>query len=229
MDKKNKEYQYYLFGEEQIFSFAILKSKDGFVLAPRIKGKNCHLTIYVKDDKIMSHTTIVTGQKRKYDNHIEITKTDFVQGILNQFKNSVKPYWKRQKCMTLSDEFKESVFQKSGIFTKEVDFLKLSSLNNDIEILKENIIKRTKIVKLLGDEFPIGFSRKRILVPINNKQMLSLHENAFKETFDFILDSLGINNFYEQFFNTTEGKDILCNIKKNFEVSNLFPNDIDNE
>jgi len=228
MNKRKKEYQKYLLGKELLFTFVIVESKDGYILVPRNEGKDCHLTIYVKDDKIMSHTTIVNGEKREYTNHTEITKTDFVKGILDQFKNNVKSYRKKQKCMTLSDEFKEAVFQKSGIFTQEVDFLKLSSLNNDIEILKENIIKKIKIAELYGDSFPIGFNKKRILVPINNKQMLELHESTFQNTFDFILESLGIKNYYEQFFNTSEGKKILTNIQMLIDDS-TFLDDIKNE
>lgn len=226
MNKRKREYQNYLFGEEILFSFVYSKSKDGLVIAPRIKGKNCHLTIYLKDDKIISHTTIVDGGHKEYWNHNEITKTDFVQGILKQFKNSVKPYRKRKSCRTLSDEFKETVLQKTGLFTTEVDFLKLSSINDDIEILKDKVIKKTKIIDLLGDQIPIGFGRKRIFVPINNKQMMALQEDTFQKTFDFILESLGITSYYEQLFNTSEGKQILSDLKKLVGDSTILTDEV---
>ena len=229
MNKRKREYHKFLFGEEVLFSFVYSKSKDGFVISPRIKGKNCHLTIYLKDDKIISHTTIVDGEHKEYRNHNEITKTAFVEGILNQFKNSIKSYRKRKSCRTLSDEFKEAVLLKTGLFTTEVDFLKLSSLNNDIEYFKEKIIKKTRVVDLLGDQIPIGFGRKRIFVPINDKQMIALQEDTFQKTFDFILESLGIITYYEQFFNTSEGKQILSDLQELVGDSTTITDEVEDD
>jgi len=137
MKKKKREYQNYLFGEEILLSFVLIESKDGHIMAPRIKGKDCHLTIFIKGDKIFSHTTIVDGEDKVYLHSHEITKTELVTNILNKFKNTIKPYSMKKRCRTITEEFLEKVFKKTGMFTTDVDFLKLKNLQEDIEFTKK--------------------------------------------------------------------------------------------
>ena len=217
---KKKEYQNFLFGEDIVFSFVLVESKDGHIMAPRIKGKNCHLTVYVKDDKIFSHTTIAVGKDKEYLHRHEISIVELGTKILDKFKNTVQLYKEKKKCKTLTCDFVEKVFEKTGMLTTEVDFLKLKNLQEDIEFTKKAILKRTKIRDLMGTKFPIGFSRRKIFVVINEKQMLVLHPNVFQETFDFILESFGMNRYFEEFFSTSEGKQILSNIQKLTETIN---------
>jgi len=81
-------------------------------------------------------------------------------------------------------------------------------------------LKKTKIKDLRGTQFPIGFSRRNVFVPINEEQMLVLHPDVFQETFDFVLESFGINKYLEEFFSTPEGKQILSNVQKLAETTN---------
>ncbi len=215
--KRQREYQNYLFGDKTILSFVITESKDGQIIIPKIKGKDIHLTIYVKDDKIISHTTISDKSKREYKHHYEISKTDFVSGILGDlqtFTNRFRKYRKNQRCMTLSEEFLDKIIQKTGKLETDVDFLKLMSLEEDIEILQKGVLKKTRISELRGTFLPIGFGRRKIFVPVNDKQMIVLKKNFFQQTFNFILDSLGITYYLDEFFSTPEGKKILEEVKE---------------
>lgn len=215
--KRQREYQNYLFGDKIILSVAIIESKDGHIIVPKIKGKDIHLTTYIKDEKILSHTTISDKEMREYKNHNEILKTDFVQGIIGDYKTFRKRFRKyrnNQKCMALSEEFLQKILQKTGKLETDIDFLQLLSLGEDIEILQKQILKKTRISDLRASLLPIGFGRRRIFVPVNDKQMIVLKENFFQQTFDFILDSLGISSYLEEFFSTPAGKKFLSEAKE---------------
>ena len=215
---KKREILKFLFGDEIIISFVISQSKDGYVFAPRIKGLDFHLTTYVQQDKIISHTTIVDKSKKEYSNQHEIAIKDFIKGILESLElirnKSIKSYSKFKKCRTLSNEFAEILYKKTGLLQTDVDFMKLQSLEDDIEIMGKRILKRTRIGNLLSSEFPIGFNRKNIIVPISSKKMLIFHPNALEEVLGYILRNLGVEQFYEKFFSTDEGKKILSDLRE---------------
>lgn len=215
MKEKSQKYYIITFREEEIASFWIEETKDGYTYGPRIDGVDIHSTVFRKNGKIRSHIkhTGIEHPPDQYPIGKQVSEKHFLISLLKELSTRIRKYHGNSKCRIFTEDLWMKVkpflprINEKGDYIIPIEFLFLevkADYNNP------KIWEKVRIRELLNGEQFFGLKEYpeglRIVIPVSENVLYQFPVSKINKPIETIYDNFGMKDFFDYFFETDEGK-----------------------
>jgi hypothetical protein len=229
--KKEKINLFFTFDNEVLFTFKLMETSDGFCMIPMIKDADIHQTIFHKDGKIRTHITHRNSEDYIDDYPLSkhIADQFFVRQIGESIIKRTRKYHGNEKCYVFTKERMDRInplLPKQDKKGNIIFPLELLIHYLDMDFSKSELWRKIRIRELMKNEPFYGFKYEgrslRKIQPITERELYSVPISKSTELDNQIFSMLGIDDFFDYFTKTEEGKrwkkeileDFNCKLKR---------------
>ena len=226
MSKDSKKYFFFTFQNEVLLTIWFDETTDGLAYGPVISGTDIHQTIFHKDSKLRTHVKHSNLDSPPDSSPLGRVISDrlLAQQVLEKYKKRVVHYHGNEKCYV----FPEERWKRMQEFLPRTDdtgniFLPIEATIANVILDFDEEVHWSKIRIRELFTYPPHFGFKflkrgfRLIVPLTQNEILAFPLSKVTEIHDLVLNSLGMQDFFEYIFSTEEGKKWIEDIKNEVE------------